>query len=850
MKNSENVVWQFDCSNIQALWRSTSALSKELHYKVIDTQDKTEDVLLMVKCVNEFLKLSQTKFHIFIFDNVGEDLRYIVQKCIDAYLAEGVNCKVLVTSSCSVTNKELKITGFSKDESINFLNELEGCPQDEAELIKVFSNNPLGLKIAKTYIKNCQISIGAFLGILRSRQGAFNIENSVAITQHPELKPLFLSLRQILNIIQSDSPSILQRILMIQYLYADTIPVILLENAQTFLFSGSITKDFSESNFECINNVVSTLKRHSFAIVSGIGHERVLHTHSAILLAIKSYTSEALKSKDITIIDMLKALLWAVVCLMHKDNRQRVDLERHTSLLPHAESILNHTCTLIENDEAVKRQFVEDISFSLPMVYVSDIVGYTYDFDEMHHLGEKYSKITEFYFMKMVAKGESKQSSKIADKQGNTEDVATRLYQNLKDIVHKNEKLLNSIGKWYVLNKQRSENELMILEKGLQVAGKSLNGKLKTEEDLDLICKNNLAVPKSKMGYFYLFEVCISLLYSYGRRSFYTMLNTPEFLSRDCSYVLHVAYHLSNLVRTEHPDWKILHHLLIKRNGLIHKTLIQKSNLTQTDMKSLTEIADQCVNSLEEKSRYFHFGIVCLETESDEFYKVIWRKQLVKCYTIMLNVVTEKTRRNDIEQRGKENVNILEGLIEKFECTSSFPGFIICIGEFYKCIRDFQSAKATFKKIFSKETQVGQEVKIRRHVRNAHIQYIHCLILETRSSLSENVRIEACREIKLLIANCYKILINQKELRELEDILFNSMQESIMRHEETACHVYIECRLSHLQNGDLETDVFQQHVEEIDGILMKFSNMPLNHETSGLSNLKSKFNSLRNKHNA
>lgn len=105
-------------------------------------------------------------------------------------------------------------------------------------------------------------------------------------------------------------------------------------------------------------------------------------------------------------------------------------------------------------------------------------------------------------------------------------------------------------------------------------------------------------------------------------------------------------------------------------------------------------------------------------------------------------------------------------------------------------------------------------------------------------------------EIKLLIANCYKILINQKELRELEDILFNSMQESIMRHEETACHVYIECRLSHLQNGDLETDVFQQHVEEIDGILMKFSNMPLNHETSGLSNLKSKFNSLRNKHNA
>ncbi|CAC5399715.1 unnamed protein product [Mytilus coruscus] len=850
MKNSDTLVWQFNCSDIQALWRSTSDLCKELHYKVKDTQDKTEDVHLMIKTINVFLETNQTKFHILIFDNVVEDLRLIVKKFIDAYLAKGGNRKVLVTSSFSVTDKELEITGFSEEEAINFLDAIEGSDEDGAELVKTFSCNPLGLKIAKTYIKDCQISIGAFLGILSSPQGAKNIENSVAIKKCPELKPLFQSLRLILNIIQSDSPSILQRILMMQFLCADTIPVILLENAQTSLFSGNITTEGSESNFECINNVISTLKRYSFATVSGNGYKRVFHTHSAILLALKSYTSETLKSNDITSMYMLKALLWAVVCLMHKDNRQTVDLVRHTSLLPHAESILNHTSTLLENDEAVKKQFVEDISFSLPLVYVSDIVGYTYDFDEMHHLGEKYSKITESYFMKMVERSLSSHSSKIADMQVNAEKSAAFLYENLRNIVNKNENMLNTIGKWYVLNKHRSENELIILENGLQVAGKSLNGKLKTEEDLNLLCENNLAVPKSRMGYFYLFEVCISLLYSYGRRPFYTMVKTSESLLSDCSYVLDVADHLSNLVIKEYPDWKILHHLLIKRSGTIQKALIQESNLTQTDMKSLTEIADQCLRSLEEKSRYFLFGTLCLETENDDFNKVIWMKQLVKCYKIMLNVATEESQKNEIEQRAKEHVKKLEGLIEKFESTSSFPGLIICIGEFYKCIRDFQSAKATFKKLFPKDTQVEQKVKIRKHVRKAHINYFHCLMLETRNSILENVRSDACGEIKLLVAKCYKILMNHEELKELEDILFNSMQEIIMEHEKTACYVYLENRLLHLQNGDLETDVFKQHVKEIAELLNKYSNMPLNHETSGLSNMKNKLSDLRNNHNA
>lgn len=313
---------------------------------------------------------------------------------------------------------------------------------------------------------------------------------------------------------------------------------------------------------------------------------------------------------------------------------------------------------------------------------------------------------------------------------------------------------------------------------------------------------------------------------------------------------MHIADHLSNIVHELNPKWKMIHHLLTKRSGTLQVALKEISGLPQTDMKNLKEIVKQCLRSLDERNTYFRFGIIYLETESDEFNKVIWLKQLVRCYQTMLRKAKDETENKEIKQQGQEHVNHLERLIKAFEHTSALPSLLLCIGEFYQCIRDFQRAKTTFKKLFPKLTQAEQKVKTRKHERKSYIYYLRCLLLEPKHTRSEQIESEACKEIETLVPVCYKYLINHKELDELEELLFMSEQDSLMKHEERACFVYLNSRLSHLQYGGLNEDVYNQHVMEITELLDKYSKMPLNHTESGLEDMQIKLSDLRKKHNS
>lgn len=218
-------------------------------------------------------------------------------------------------------------------------------------------------------------------------------------------------------------------------------------------------------------------------------------------------------------------------------------------------------------------------------------------------------------------------------------------------------------------------------------------------------------------------------------------------------------------------------------------------------------------------------------------------KQLVRCYKT-------ETEKEEIKQQGQEHVKHLEKLIKAFEHTSALPSLLLCIGEFYQYIHDFQSAKTTFKKLFPKLTQAEQKVKTRKHDRKSYIYYLQCLLLEPMDTQLEQIESEACKEIEMLVPRCYKLFMNYDELKELEKLLFMSEQESIMKHEERACFVYLNSRLSHLQYGGLNRDVYNLHVTEITKFLHKFSNMPLNHKESGLRNMEIKLSDLRNKHNS
>lgn len=363
---------------------------------------------------------------------------------------------------------------------------------------------------------------------------------------------------------------------------------------------------------------------------------------------------------------------------------------------------------------------------------------------------------------------------------------------------------------------------------------------------MNLLCDNQLAVPKELIGHFFFFKFVISFLYSYGRRLFYTI---PQDTRHNC-YLLYIAEHLSSKVHELHPQWKMVHHLLTKRSGTIQLALLEKSDMPQKDLKDLKEIAEQCLSFIAEKNTYFLCGIICLDTENDEFNKIIWLKQLVRCYKTMITKANYETEKEEIKKRGKEHVKHLEELIKAFEHTSAFPSLLLCIGEFYQCIRDFQSAKTTFKKLFPKLTQAEQKVKTRKHDRKSYIYYLQCLLLEPKDTRSEQIESETCKEIEMLVPVCYKYLINHKELDELEELLFMSEQDSLMKHEQRACWVYLDSRLSHLQNGGLNEDVYNQHVMEITELLDKYSKMPLNHTESGLGDMEIKLSDLRKKHNS
>ncbi|OPL33514.1 hypothetical protein AM593_02344, partial [Mytilus galloprovincialis] len=213
-----------------------------------------------------------------------------------------------------VTEIELEIYGFSEEEAISFIDAIAATDAEREELVKTFSCNPLGLKIALRYITHCQISVRAFLGKLSLPTGALDIENSPAISQQCELKPLFQSLYLILSDIHQKNPRTLEQILLTQFLGSDNIPVIMLENVRLNFGSHELKQEgICNSTSDTIDDVIFTLKQYSFARISGKDDTRVLHTHSAILLAIKNYTSEAVESNNLTVADMLKALLWTVL---------------------------------------------------------------------------------------------------------------------------------------------------------------------------------------------------------------------------------------------------------------------------------------------------------------------------------------------------------------------------------------------------------------------------------------------------------------------------------------------------------------------------------------------------------
>lgn len=745
-QNKSSIVWKLNCKDVTSLQTSLKEFCTGLDIKIeMDESKQTEaSIEDLGQNILRILISKNNAVHLLILDDVVE----VSCRCLQPFIQECRSCQhiqIIVTTFEPLFNdcKLIEIYGFTEDEAVEFLSEGRKLSKNDVEeytkLGSKYSFLPLGLYCARTYMHHSHISPKT-LNKLCETKTLRQIEDSHCIADDPSVlnnKTLFKALIQFIDILENtENSKVFDMILSLQFLGIEDIPVLL------FNFFVSDSPDTNQAVET--NNFIQALQKFSFGKIEGEDDDRVLSTHYAVVSALKIFSEqqkskvgheEALyikfRTKDI---NLLKQLLRAFMYVMDKDNRSKIDFKRNKMMVQHARSALIHADELFKKHQTLRH----DLEFLMSVIYVHDVVGYTYNFDGILNVAAHHSDMAKSYCFVLLNVDQEAFENDLKDKCGRVESIdkldkfcqekAAHLFDEMKCMASDNAVKLENFAKYHILDKYLAEDDISALSKILE---KDLERETRlNESELETLCHRGYAVPLEDMTHLFLYELLLSTFYTHGRRIFYLITPVDVIKARIfCSY-LFISYHLGQMLTSQFPRWKSLYAMLTSRSGTLQQCFDDHSDLNQHNIIAFQKVASRCVKMLQEECRYFMFGIFKTDTRKDDHYQAICLKQLIRCYKHMLRFAQNETEQNEVMIKGKECVTRLKQSLPSMEDRTYFPSLQFSIGEFCECIEDYAEAAKVFEKLcpncirFANQELINE--RLNKYEKKASIMLIKC----------------------------------------------------------------------------------------------------------------------------
>ncbi|XP_063401890.1 uncharacterized protein LOC134686148 [Mytilus trossulus] len=740
-QNKSSIVWKLNCKDVTSLQTSLKDFCTGLDIQIkMDESKQTEaSIEDLGQNILRILISKNNAIHLLILDDVVE----VSCRCLQSFIQECRSCqhiKIIVTTFQPLFNdcKIIEINGFTENEAVDFLSEekklSEKVIEEYIKLGSKYSFLPLGLYCARTYMNHSHISPKT-LNKLCETKALRQIEDSHCIADDPSVlnnKTLFKALIQFIDILENtENLKVFDMILSLQFLEIEEIPVLLYD---FFVSESPDTGHAVETN-----NFIQALQKFSFGKIEGVDDERVLSTHYAVVSALKIFSEQQKSNHCHTKFqtrekNLLKQLLRAFMYVMDKDNRSKMDFKRNKMMVQHARSALIHADELFKKDQTLRH----DLEFLMSVIYVHDLVGYTYNFAGILNVAAHHSDMAKSYCFVLLNVDHAAFENDLKDNCGRVESIdqldrfckekTQHLFDGMKCMASDNAAKLENFAKSYILEKHRAEDDILALSKILE---NDLERETRlNESELETLCHRGYAVPLKDMPHLFLYELLLSTFYTHGRRIFYLTKPVDSIKARIfCSY-LFISYHLGQMLTSQFPKWKSLYAMLTSRSGTLQQCFDNHSDLNQHNMVAFQKVASRCVKMLQEECRYFMFGIFKTDTRKDDHFQAICLKQLIRCYKHMLQFAQNETEQNEVMIKGKECVSRLKQSLPSMEDRTFFPSLQFSVGEFYECIEDYAEAAKVFEKLCPKCIRfANQELineKLNKYEKKASIMLIKC----------------------------------------------------------------------------------------------------------------------------
>ena len=660
---------------------------------------------------------AKNKEIIFLLDNVGRNPKtfngfeqlWNIRRCV--YIMMTTNNPSLDLPDA----EKLEVEKF--DEALDFLRKNipgKNSEEDLKEICRHFDWNVLGLAAATDYMSSKNMDVGTYLKMLRIREAA-KIVREAESEGHKQT--LYQSVRLCLEEIDDDK---FDAIAATSLVSNNMIPEFLLSNLLP-------SKDLVV-NQAALNNLHGQLK--SLVCITTENGIQFFSFNSFTQHVIRDMIDESKKAH------LLYKLAGIFVRHISKDNRfSKGDFLQRT-VREHAEIFLREWEDKQKDDRTL-----------IALARLSELVGFTYTqqqpflekeaeahFERARKMLHELCGITDEDLQPSVGfvneilgriwglfqVSSEDRNREIYDITKNDLVVAHQLFEKLSK---KSSELSPETVQELVFLRTVSKQDLSpfppVVKENQTVKKKFDSAEPLSPSDVNVLVHHRVAYSVDQYGKWFLPELYLSVIYSFGRNYFYmnrATIKNPHFYIN----LLKLAYCLSREISQQMNDsdnpGAVFHEFLVQTNGLLY-LLVNNDCFNQDDAR-VTKEAHIHARDLEnaiyryqqlicDERRFFEMGIL-KRTKDDTYSKLICYQQILKCYKNLLSPKNMKDHEKYIEngvQRCRDVFKLLDtygtkDVTQKKDDLVRYSRHMNAIAEFYLSI-DREEYYAEVKKIFT-----------------------------------------------------------------------------------------------------------------------------------------------------
>ncbi|CAC5386109.1 unnamed protein product [Mytilus coruscus] len=671
------IVHKLKCTDESMFERSLRELCKYFQDLEVRKEEQSQTDTVTDLIAKELRKRADYH-HILLLDDLNKIAKHTIDK----------ECEVL------------EIKRFSEDEAVEFLSYGDEC-QDNVrkhykELAKKFSYNPKGLQIARTYMEQTKLPVKDLVKQLSCPSDLLEFEESMAVKEQITDKTLFHSLVSLIDNMhekykREGKEHIFEMLLSLQFLEVETIPVVLFE------------KFDSDVSLLSINDLLYEIRNSSFGTIyiekrnssEEVAEERQINTHDVVRLALQIYMTDKQGIIHTSNEKILRKLFRALFMLMDKDNHNPSDLHRHNLLLPHACAVIKHLKKMkISEKDKPNLSPTQDLLYNqlendVHVVYVKDIIGYTFSFSEMYYEASSYFDEAKSDLLELLRVNDKKFHN---DLLGLTklisdpyelkilvEEKSKELFHATEEFIREHTLALQTISKDYVLDKYRNRDDVEILKGVLGNHNELEKTTHLVERELNELCMKGYAVPEERLGNEFMLSLLVSVCHTFGRRLFYQ----PD----DIDWSLEST---KQCEKNENMQFNRLSSCLTERSEM--QSVLNFFGRKENPVKAiiLKDIISTCKKRFNEKTDYVEFGVLKVLGAKNDHAKYLSAKMIINCYKVLFQIEQTEEIRLEAKQWGQ---NITKMIANN---QSNFPSLEYSIGDLYFAIGDILEAEKCF----------------------------------------------------------------------------------------------------------------------------------------------------------